>query len=638
MLVREVLHAYLQSSNRVGRRPTDQAHAQWWGGQLGDVPVQRLTHAQILGALKTLENSGRQHSTTAFYLRLLRRACAWGVQTGCLARDPCDGIPLPKERDVPIRVLTPEEERAIAESLGQPYALWMRFAILTGLRQSEQFSLRWRDVNVAGKVLLVPCPATGGIAEVALPDEALSILQELQRHSLSFLVFADPGNPTQPADVHQFYTTTWTNAVRKAGVPWVAWKDLRHTAGARLGAQGWPPDAIAGFLRHSDMKRAYLYRRWDPARQQAIQRKPKLATVHGDASSPAEFQAAILRGRTEAPFTFGELARLYAHHHLQDRPGRKDFDSLYQQCWTEWGDRLASTLTKREILAWHVGVSRTPGRANKGLAFLKSIFNWAARMDFIEDFNPARHIRKYRTEARERFLNVEELQALLSAFTLLSPKPRAYFILLLTTGGRLSEALTMRWKDLDLCTGVWTKLRTKNGRSHRVAIPKQAMEAIGALDRSSEWVFQGKHGRHWSDASAEKAWSNLRRKIGLDDVRIHDLRRTCASYLAQHGENLPVIQAVLNHASLQHVQIYARMDLREPRRALQELSDRFWLLNSGTPAKEVSPTLASVPSLHALPGLPYKSPIGTSPHKARTLSPSVVVEVQETVGAMEWPG
>jgi integrase len=83
-----------------------------------------------------------------------------------------------------------------------------------------------------------------------------------------------------------------------------------------------------------------------------------------------------------------------------------------------------------------------------------------------------------------------------------------------------------------------------------VPLPVQVVELLRQLPRTSEWVFPGDKGRHWSTTSAEKVWGLVRRRLNLDDIRLHDLRRICASYLAISGENLPTIQNVLNHRSL----------------------------------------------------------------------------------------
>ena len=73
----------------------------------------------------------------------------------------------------------------------------------------------------------------------------------------------------------------------------------------------------------------------------------------------------------------------------------------------------------------------------------------------------------------------------------------------------------------------------------------------------------------------EWAWQRIRARAGLDDVTIHDLRRTCASWMAIHGTNLAVIQQVLNHSSLAHTGIYARLNQAPVSAALEENAQRM---------------------------------------------------------------
>ena len=63
-------------------------------------------------------------------------------------------------------------------------------------------------------------------------------------------------------------------------------------------------------------------------------------------------------------------------------------------------------------------------------------------------------------------------------------------------------------------------------------------------------MFPGENGKSWSRATVQKLWQLVRQRWNLQDVRIHDLRRACARYLAIEGENLRTIQTVLNHRSL----------------------------------------------------------------------------------------
>ena len=123
----------------------------------------------------------RAGSTVGFYLRFLRRVTAWGTCVALLPADPCVGIPLPKEGTPIMRVLTEEEEVQLCQALGHPYSLWVRFAILTGLEQSEQFTLLWRHVQLERRTVLIPQGSMGVMVELSLPPDAVTILRLLRQ-------------------------------------------------------------------------------------------------------------------------------------------------------------------------------------------------------------------------------------------------------------------------------------------------------------------------------------------------------------------------------------------------------------------------------------------------------------------------
>jgi len=86
---------------------------------------------------------------------------------------------------------------------------------------------------------------------------------------------------------------------------------------------------------------------------------------------------------------------------------------------------------------------------------------------------------------------------------------------------------------------------------------------------ASEW------GIPWEGTAIEHAWQKIRRRVGLDDVRIHNLRRTAASWLAINGSNLPVIQQMLSHKSLSSTQVYAKLSVAPVRLALDDQAGRM---------------------------------------------------------------
>lgn len=214
-------------------------------------------------------------------------------------------------------------------------------------------------------------------------------------------------------------------------------------------------------------------------------------------------------------------------------------------------------------------------QANKSLSILRTMFEKAKDWRLFTGENPAQRVKTYRRIERERFVTPEEMPRLQAALAREYDDTQGYFLLCLLTGCRRTEGLTLRWADLDLERRVWRKSSTKTGRAHTVPVPAGLLDRLSALPHRNEFVFATKRG-HWSCALAFERWAVIRTAAGLPDVTIHDLRRTCASWLAIHGENLAVIgRGVLNHTSLAHTGIYTRLNVSPVMRALEENSVRM---------------------------------------------------------------
>ncbi len=237
--------------------------------------------------------------------------------------------------------------------------------------------------------------------------------------------------------------------------------------------------------------------------------------------------------------------------------------------------KLKASECSREIVSkWHQRLGSDHGRyqANRSLALLSSIYGWAIRLGYWNGPNPARAIQRFREEPRSRFLNTSELARLHVA---LDEEAnvfwRAYFRLALLLGARRSELLGAKWADFNLVDGLWTLPETKAGRSHTLPLPEAAARLLAALPSrfSSKWIFPSdKHPGH-ALSNANQAWTRIRKRAALPDVRIHDLRRTNGSWLAAQGCSLPLIGRVLNHSQPSTTAIYARLDLAPIREALE---------------------------------------------------------------------
>jgi integrase len=250
----------------------------------------------------------------------------------------------------------------------------------------------------------------------------------------------------------------------------------------------------------------------------------------------------------------------------------------------EWDDRRLSDITRSVIRKFHMEMKDTPTQANHAVKLLKQAYNWA--LDTEDDsghpywtgINPARGIKTYKTYSRIRVLTDGELSRLLVSLGLAHWKLSAFVTILLCTGCRMTEARQMRWDHIDLTQGRWLKARTKNGTAQYVPLARQAVEAVNALPNEGPYVFMGSNGKEWSRPAAEKAWGKHRGSIGLQDVWLHDFRRTVATRLYEAEGDELIVKACLNHYDGRPLAVYVRLNFDRLARALQANADRMWSL------------------------------------------------------------
>ena len=193
--------------------------------------------------------------------------------------------------------------------------------------------------------------------------------------------------------------------------------------------------------------------------------------------------------------------------------------------------------------------------------------------------NPCRHVEKYREEKRERFLSVEELSRL--GKVLDQEEREAGFMpwiigairLLIFTGARLNEILTLPWAEVDVQRGVSSLADSKTGRKTIYLNPfaVDVLRSLPRLDGNPFVICGGRNGRHL--VNLEKPWRAIRARAGLDDVRLHDLRHSFASVAAASGLSLPIIGKLLGHTQPQTTARYAHLSadpLKEANRRIGE--------------------------------------------------------------------
>lgn len=202
---------------------------------------------------------------------------------------------------------------------------------------------------------------------------------------------------------------------------------------------------------------------------------------------------------------------------------------------------------------------------------LQTVFNRAIEWGWGQS-NPAKGVRKFKEQSRDRFLQSDELPRLFKALQL-EPNDavRDYVLLSLFTGARKGNVLSMRWEQINFDRATWAIPMTKNGESHTVPLVESALQIlhIRRARIKTDWVFPS-HGVTGHLVEPKKAWKRILERAEIKDLRLHDLRRSLGSWQAVTGASLPVIGKTLAHKHVNTTAIYARLNLDPVRESMDK--------------------------------------------------------------------
>ena len=234
-------------------------------------------------------------------------------------------------------------------------------------------------------------------------------------------------------------------------------------------------------------------------------------------------------------------------------------------------DRIGRTAVTR----WFDEYSRTaPGGANRALNVLRQILNHAIDCGHL-DTNPTHGIKRNPRPRLTRFLSCDEVHRLHRvldryADARLSRAQQADIIrLLLLTGCRKSEIVTMRWQDVD---GDTVNLADAKTGPRQVFLNASARAILERQPRSgSAFVFPSPLDPGRPQCSDLPLWYSVRKEAGIEDVRLHDLRHTYASHAVLQGVPLPVVSRLLGHKNSSMTLRYAHVGDRETEAAAERI-------------------------------------------------------------------
>ena len=259
-------------------------------------------------------------------------------------------------------------------------------------------------------------------------------------------------------------------------------------------------------------------------------------------NDPAAERAAT---RGDGQRSFAALAEEYLDRHARrhKQSWRQDERLLSVDVLPAWGNRSAESITRQDVirLIEEIADRGAPIQANRTLALVRKLFNWALEKDLV-GASPVANVKPPGTESsRDRVLSDDEIGRLWRAWDTIAYPFGPWFKLLLATGQGREALSAMRWSDITPKDGVWTvpAERSRSGLPHEVPLSTLAAEILMTLPRgTSALVFPSRDDPSRPVSGHARARQTAIARSGVADWRLHDLRRTVAH--AMSGLGIPI--------------------------------------------------------------------------------------------------
>lgn len=264
--------------------------------------------------------------------------------------------------------------------------------------------------------------------------------------------------------------------------------------------------------------------------------------------------------------TVAQLCELYLERYAKPlkRSWGEDQRILNKDVLPRWGHVKARDIVRRDVIALLDDIvdRGAPIQANRSLACMRKMFNFAVERSILETSPCIAVKRPGRETQRDRVLNEKEIQKFWNALDGMNASLaiRCALKLQLVTAQRKGEVLGAEWPEVDLAAGWWNipAEKAKNRLAHRVPLSRLALELLSQVPRLSErFVFSSRQG----DRPLRDVDHVLRRSrdaFGIAHFTPHDLRRTAASHMAGMGISRLVLSKILNHVETGITAVYDR--------------------------------------------------------------------------------
>ena len=383
-------------------------------------------------------------------------------------------------------------------------------------------------------------------------------------------------------------TTAYVNGLKTTGARYTVTDDSLAGYEIRVGASGVKTAAIR-YRRGRKIER-YTIGRIGEGLPPAEARK-RARDLLGDVAkgrNPADDR----RRRIDAP-TLAQVAERFMEVHARPYCKKSTADKyaalLAAHLLPKLGDMPIEDITRADAERLHQTVGKkTPGQANRVIALLSVIMAKAEIWGFRPmQSNPCYKLPKFKERKIERYLTGEErarLESSIAVAEAAEPGQPAYVArgaitairLLSLTGTRCEEIVGLQWPWVDLERACLRLPDSKTG-AKVVPLSAQAVAFLRELAKGRQqgiaWVCPNECGRKLGNI--QRAWQSIRKRAGLEDLRLHDLRHAAASDAAEAGLSLPQIGQVLGHKSPQTTARYTHLADRPRREAARLMGEQI---------------------------------------------------------------
>lgn len=341
---------------------------------------------------------------------------------------------------------------------------------------------------------------------------------------------------------------------------------------------------------------------------EGIERKYTIGSFPALSSTSAKEMATKLKGdiikgidplkQKEQILKIGNFANLandymvFAKKHIRQNTIKMYNNILKNHILPVFGSLRIDKITRKDIESLHLSLKEKLHTANRVLELLSVIFNFAIKEGLLKE-SPVFQIKKFREEARERFLSNAEAEKLLEYLNRIENKMNTNAIkLLILTGSRKNEVLKAKWEQFDFERKFWYKPASfvKQKKSSIVPINKITLSILlemkaeigkeeGEIITTKEYLFFNKNtGKPLGDI--KRFWAGALKHTGLKDLRIHDLRHFFASTLVNKGVSLEITGKLLGQSNLTTTSGYSHYANETLKSASELMAEKFLELSN----------------------------------------------------------